>query len=374
MDKQITKYGGALPIRRETIEGGVGDINSTLFNVFRGFNHRGVGSIMPDNRDNQGFVFFTRPRLNLTYDNAYAARKLRPYLTDQADSIMRAIRVYLDPVSQNGGDVNYMRGTMSKSQLAPLLNTEKLPIVDCGLVRKDSPFIHILSEACMTLEGWPDETLDFYVSEPGVMKEQRALVDTYVDNYEVGDITATFRNVRGDVITHLFRCIMEYAGRTLGGELMPWPDSMMEYETDTDIRIWRLVLDESGRRLTKIGSAVSCIPYANPIGQTMNYDRSRTYHEDTREISIPFKSVGFEVNDPILIEEFNDTVYMFNDALYQAALDPKKRDKYVPVKHRYLDYFTYELDMTIHEETHELIWWAKRDYYDEVIKEFGLDE
>lgn len=373
MAKKITTNSGLIPISRETIASGHGDINTSFANVFRGTNHRGGGSIMSDNKDNQGYTFFTRPRLNLTQDNAYVSRKLRPYLTDDETSFMRAIRVYLDPVSQRGHDVNYLRGSFSGTANASRIRMDKDMVVDSPLVRKNSPFIHILSEALLTLSGWPDETLDFYTSEPGVMKETFSLVDTYIDNYETNDLTATFRNVKGDVITFLMRCWMEYTGRVLSGEMIPYLDSLMEFEVDYNTRIWRIVTDASGRKLTKIGSAVAGIPSANPIGQSMNYDRTRPYSEDTKEISVPFKCVGFEVNDPILVEEFNDTVYMFNADLEKAVVGGD-RSVYTPVKNAHLDFFTYELILTIDEATLNLVWWAETSYYNLIIEEYQLDD
>lgn len=371
MVKEITTNGGLTPISRESIASGLGDINTNYANVFRGFNHRGGGVAIPDNKDNQGYVFFTRPRLNLTQDNAYVSRKLRPYLTDDLSSVMRAIRVYLDPVSQRGHDVNYLRGSFNGLSSPSYIRMPDDMIVDSPLVRKDSPFIHILSEALLTLSGWPDETLDFYTAEPGMMKESFSIVDTYIDNYETNDLTATFRNIKGDVIPFLFRCWMEYTGRVLSGEMIPWMDSMMEFEVDYNTRVWRIVTDPSGRKLTKIGSAVAGIPSANPIGQSMNFDRTRPYSEDTKEVAVPMKFVGFEVNDPILVEEFNDTLFMFNTDL-EDAVERGVRTKYRPVAIEHLDYFTYELIMTIDEPTLNLVWWAEVDYYEKIIEEYQL--
>lgn len=372
MDKEIISHGGQIPIGRETIESGLGDINTSFANVFRGFNHHGTGSIMPDNKDNQGYIFFTRPRLNLTQDNAYASRKLRPYLSAGEASLLRAIRVYLDPVSQRGHDVNYLRGSRTGQAQPSLLKVDSKDIVDSPLVNKNSPFIHILSESLLSLQGWPDETLDVYTSEPGMMKETYSIADTYIDNYETGDLTATFRNIKGDVIPFLIRAWMEWIGRSMSGEILPWMDSVMEFEKSYETRIWRIVTDVSGRKVTKIGSAVAGIPTANPLGQTMNLDRQRPYSEDTKEISIPFKCVGFEINDPILVEEFNDTIYAFNPELENAILSGE-RNKYVSVPYSIIDYFKYELVMTIEEETLNLLWWAETDYYNKIIKEYQLD-
>jgi len=373
MGNKITTNKGLIPIGRESIESGLGDVNTTFANVFRGFNHRGGGTNMPDNKDNQGYTFFTRPRLNLTQDNAYISRKLRPYLTDDENSFMRAIRVYLDPVSQRGRDCNYLRGELHKRNHSSLINMSDDQRVDSPLVDMRSPFIHILGEALLSLTGWPDETLDVYTSDPGMMKESWSMVDTYIDNYESGDLTATFRNIKGDVISFLMRAWMEYTGRVLSGEMVPYLDSMMEFEIDYQTRIWRIVTDVSGRKLTKIGSAVAGIPTANPIGQSMNFDKSRPYSEDTKEISVPFKCSGFEVNDPILVEEFNDTIYMFNPDIENAVINGV-RTRYTPVEYKYLDYFTFELVMTIDENTWNLLWWAETSYYESIMQEYGLNE
>ncbi|MGZ7196756.1 hypothetical protein ACXWOC_11260, partial [Streptococcus pyogenes] len=51
---------------------------------------------MPINKTHYGYVFFTRPQLNMQTNNIKHVRNLLPLLTTQDKSIHRAIRCYLD--------------------------------------------------------------------------------------------------------------------------------------------------------------------------------------------------------------------------------------------------------------------------------------
>ena len=48
---------------------GCGALSDAYRLMLSGINHRGLGNPVRTNRDNSGIIFFTRPDLNLTYDN-----------------------------------------------------------------------------------------------------------------------------------------------------------------------------------------------------------------------------------------------------------------------------------------------------------------
>ena len=60
-----------------TRESGFGTYRQTVIELLAGLNNRGFGGMVPHNTDNQGLMLFTRPRLNLSYDNLAASRVQR---------------------------------------------------------------------------------------------------------------------------------------------------------------------------------------------------------------------------------------------------------------------------------------------------------
>jgi len=75
----------------------VSSIEQAGANAMYGLNHAKIDNIIPENRDNEGYVFFTRPQLNLTYGNISNMRKFMSLLSTQPNSIQRYVRVMLDP-------------------------------------------------------------------------------------------------------------------------------------------------------------------------------------------------------------------------------------------------------------------------------------
>ena len=57
----------------------------------------GQGAGLPKNTDTQGLVFFTRPTMNLSYDNLALDRRLSPLMTNDPQTYPFMIRSLLDP-------------------------------------------------------------------------------------------------------------------------------------------------------------------------------------------------------------------------------------------------------------------------------------
>ena len=350
-------------IEAVTVPGGRGDKRKTTTNIYLGHNTRGSDVNVPVNRDNQGLTFFTRPRLNLTYDNASVSRILLPFLSGGPDTLQCALLSYLDPVSQRGGasDSHFRGGFSLPPQGSPYHGNFKVPERKSILVDTRSPFIPILSNLLISLSGWPDEVLDTFTSDPGVSKETYSIADTYIRNYGTFDLTATFKNVDGDPITSLIRIWMEYMSNVMNGTMVPYPDTLMEYEIDYQTRIYRIILDSSRSKVRKIMSAAGCFPTANPSGADANYSSDRPYSDDNAQITMPLRCVGAEYNDPILITEFNDASYIFNPELEKAVNG--KSGAYVKVAPGDVELFNFEGYPIIDEDDWSFNWWVPVETY-----------
>jgi len=313
---------------------GLGSLTSATSNSMRGINHRGIGNPTNQNTDNHGLTFFTRPRLNLSYDNVSTARILTPLLTQSVNTLPRAIRVLLDHV-----------GAVSRDVTSPLVDDA-------------NAFIPLLTNNLLSISGFPDMNVDTYTSAEGIMKESYSMVDDIPSNYGTYDLTANFRNMAGDPISALFYTWTQYAARVANGSMLPYPEMIVENELDYCTRIYRLVLDPTRTYVQKIASCGAGFPTAVPLGASFNFSSDSPLSNDNAQISIPFRCMGIEYNDPINILEFNLTVILFNPMMG----DDTREALFVKLDKAEVLYFNYEGYPRIAEDF-ELEWWVEKVKY-----------
>lgn len=299
---------------------------SAITEIFHGIDHRDAGSSFQKNTDHQGLTLFTRPQLNLSYDNVLADRTLIPLLTSEPKSIYSAIRAMLDP----------RVGSAST------------------LIDPHMAFMPILTNTLINISGFPDVTLDTYTSPEGLRKESYSMVDSLADINNTYDLTATFANVKGDPITKLFHYWTRYSSNVYTGKMVPYPEKIIENEVDYQTRIWRIILDSTKRFVKSIGCANVCFPLAAPLGAAMNYSRETPFISENDQISIPFRCMGAEYDDPILYAEFNATVAAFNTGMWDRASNYRKLSKQEIIAYNYEGYPWINMD------TLELEWWVPK--------------
>lgn len=312
---------------------GLGQLSTATHNVFYGLNHRGVGNPIPLNADNQGLTFFTRPNLNLSYDNLSQERVLTPLLTAVPESYQTAIRDYLDP-----------RGSIKRKRRSPLVDAM-------------NPFIPLLSNNLLSLSGWRDPVLETYSSKEGTAKESWSMADDVAKDYGTSDLSASFRNLIGDPITLLFTAWRMYMARVYDGTLIPHPESIVENEIDYQTAIYRLILDPSRRFVQKIARTIA-FPTGVSLGAAFNYSSDSVYNQDNNsQINIQFRTIGAEYNDPILVSEFNALMCQFNPNM----ADQNRTRLMQKVDHMALSFFNYYGYPYIEPNTFELQWWVSKD-------------
>lgn len=319
-------------------ESGFSDIYGSIGDVFRGIDHRNGGASYQKNNDHQGLTLFTRPLLNLTYNNVLADRKLHSLLADDTRHIDRAIRVMLDPQLHKRN-------------------------VTSDIFDDRQAFLTLLSGTLLNVSGFPDTTLNTYTSPEGVRKESYNLVDDVAEINGSFDITASFANIAGDPVTKLFHVWTRYMGNVYSGDMVPYPEFIVENEVDYQTRIWRIKLDSTKRFVTKIGCAHACVPLADSLGAAFNYTNDRPYNADNDQISVPFRCAGAEYNDPLLFDEFNITVQYFNNQMRDENREL--------LMHRLSDVeitaFSFRGYPRIDPQTLRLEWWITKEEYRQTI-------
>ena len=335
---------------------GYGARNTSMFNTVYGINNINPGvSRAPANRDSTGYTFFTKPLLNLTYDNISTIRKLE-FLGDyNPRSMACAIRCMLSPFVEHP--------SMPRDNTPANANNRALMVDD------RNPFIPLLSNNLMDLSGWPDTSLDLYTSSEGIAKEVYKMVDGRPTYYGGYTLTGDFRNLRGDPITSLFTAWVEYQGWVSEGSIVPYTVMMAENEVDYMTRIYRLVMDESNTYVQKIAACGAAFPSAIPNAAAFNVNRSQNFSDANAQVSVPLECVGMIVNDPILYSTFNETVTMFNPDMDDSVRDERMvaMEGENVVYRRLLSNRCYPY---IHDD-YRLVWYAPIELFRRVI---GADD
>ncbi len=359
-DIEIGKDDVAYKAGRERIQqkSGRGDSARTISNIFMGYNHRMAPLYVPKNQDSVGYTFFTRPDLNLNEANVNASRRIREMLRGGYGSQVAAIIAMLDPLNE--------MTALTKSSIA-LGSALKSGI---GFDNKQA-FIPLLSSTLVSLSGFPDSTLDVYTSEEGLKREQWSMVDsTYQINYAFS-LSASFRNIEGDPITTLFAIWLEYMAGVKDGTFIPRYRNLVQREIDYQTRIYRIITDPTRKWVRKIGIANACFPLNDSLGAIMNVPGNAPFVTNNDQLDIQFQCNIAQYLDPILIQEFNDVVSMFNPGMYPLDEDdtvfvPKDGDL-VRLSDAELPYFNYYGYPHIDQNTYEISWHVSSDDYERIM-------
>lgn len=194
------------------------------------------------------------------------------------------------------------------------------------------------------------------------------MIDGIAKIYNKFSLSANFRNMIGDPISYLFYVWTQYATLVHEGVLDPRPESIVENEIDYNTRIYRLVLDPTRRYVQKLAACGAAFPLAISIGASFNYNEDKAFNSDNDQISVEFQALGAIYMDPILVQEFNDTVVMFN----QNMKDSTRASTYIKLKAEERPLFNYIGYPRIDPVTMELEWWVTKQDYKIIMTDLSL--
>lgn len=302
-------------LKRITRHAGVGSADSAMFNFMYGLDTRGTGDVLGLNQDHQGYVFFTKTNLNLSLGNIQGYRKLQYLADNNANSMATAVRSLLMP-KRIGSDFWLRNGATVDASLP------RSPMVDDNL-----PFNPLLTNSLESLSGWPDELTEWFVSEPGMRKQVTGYVDGPEKNYTDFTLNATYIRKENDPQHAFFNAWRVYMHAVGDGSINPWPESELEFETDYFINCYVLLTDHTKRYLHKIASlGGGMAPEGLPTGSDFNWSNQQAFNAESNRYSVPFKAYGVHYNDPIILDNFNDLVCMFNPPMWNVRLRENKRN------------------------------------------------
>lgn len=320
---------------------GQANLNKQASDTFFGLNITQRNASLPPNTENHGYVFFTRPLMNMSYDNLVVDRVLSSLLASDVESVQRKIRAYFDPRHPSPDWSNFEAKGVDNKQA----------------------FIPLLTNNIISLSGWPDFTLNTRTDPPGLYREAYSYVDDIPYNYETNDVVATFRNLTGDPITYMMLMWGWYMALAYEGRIMPYPDLLALNEIDYHTRIYRLVMDRTRTYVSRIAACGAAYPITAPVGNIFNFegDGSQSpFSNVDDQVSINFRYMGFTYYDNLLVYEFNTTVEEFN----RDMSDDNRSRNMVKLQNYEKNYFQRYAYARINEHTLELEWWVDKAYYE----------
>lgn len=316
----------------------LGSVDRAVSNNMYGLDHEGVKGLVPENRDNYGMVFFTRPQLNLTEVNIANIPDLYSYLNEDKASVHMYVRNMLDPrlhLSSKGG-------------------------ISSSLVDHQMAFIPVMTNNIKSLSGWPDTVAGTYTSSPGVRKQEWTIIDSNVDIGQTFDLDATFRNTMNEPIVNIMRLWVKVASGTYENMMSKYFDYILANRIDYNTRIYRLVLDSTKRYVQKIAATGVAFPVNIPDGRMFDFTDSGVYNDQNKDLNFRFKCTVAEYNKDITMHEFNLASSIFNPDLRKLT-NGEGSGSLVKIPHELLGNLNYRGYPFINPDTSELEWYISKN-------------
>ena len=300
------------------ISAGRGLAANRLTNSLMGYNHRIVNNPVPVNREVMGMVLFSRPDMNFDENNVANSRKLSDMAAQDRSSIDYSILAALDPLGfyTNARGENARLGVPCHSDI-PFDNLQA--------------FIPALTSHCMNFSGIPDGSVDNWLSEEGVKREQYGMADsTHAVNYGYSASTS-FTNMVGDFVPRMMDIWLEWMSGVKEGRFRPRTNNSIQRRIDYQSRAYILRFLPNGK-LVRFSCTGAMWPQNDNLGSMATYDRTKAMVADDANVSIQWQAIGARHNDPLYMDAFNRTVEFFNpDMIGDPAFDD-----YVPIGRNYL--------------------------------------
>jgi len=306
-------------------------VNNTLY----GFNtNLNEGANIYSVSESRGYVFFTRPQLNLSTPNIINVPKFRSLSNESEDSVHRFVRCTLDP---------YLYKNKIKS----------------SLVDDENPFISIMTNSISSMSAWPDPVLSSHVSKKTNRGAEWSIGDGILEINESFDIDCVFTNTVMEPILHLADTWLTYISSVLEDTARPYIGMVSDNEIDYNTRIYRIILDVTGRRVSKIAAVGAAYPVSCPMGEYFSYNAENYLSDKSKEVSVRFKCTVAMYNEDILIDEFNRHSMIFNPSV-RNMLTGKPHSLVKITDSDMLVSLSNRVYPLINRRTLELEWWIEK--------------
>jgi hypothetical protein len=268
---------------------GWGEHDHQLINNFSKFNRYGTRFVM-DNYVRTGYLFMTRPELNLTDTNLTQNRIMSLLRTTDYRTVQFAIRAYLD--------TRYAR-TNGFSRVA-----------QCPFLDWRNPFFTLITNNLTDFSGGPTYQIDAHTEVRWFLGESQSFA-TGSDSYKKPfDLQVGVVDPAGGPIAAAIKFWMLYIELINSGEMILYPDQIDDQILNYTVSFYRFMMDPSFQYIQRWAKYTGCFPISRNGASVFDYNTRDIFAEGCRKFSIGFRcgSGHVDEDDPIVIKEFNTLV------------------------------------------------------------------
>lgn len=333
-----------------------GRLSSVATDYLMGLNQTGEGVIAPPANDNSGMTFFTKPNLNLSYDNNVAIDKWR-FLNGDARTLGAAVRCALSPKV----------GLMRHSDWVTNFAVDDAQSVRSEITDDRQAFLTPFTNSIRSISGFPPLEVEVATGSEGFRKQAAIFADTVPADKGPISLSVALRNVEGSPVISMMDVWLEYIGFVGVGTINPYPYCIVEDEIDYMTAVYRFVMDPTMRFIRFAAWIPNLIPTMVDVGAVFNFsDRGAIPQE---EVALQFEGRGWFRNDPIIFVQFNRVVVSFNPSMG----DDRRDTEMVHIAHKNIELFKGRKSYPRVTTGFELQWWTTPEVWKDVQEEFQIE-
>lgn len=268
---------------------GFGDFDSQLQQTLIGFDRFQHGNFLPPSVQHVGYTFFSRPRLCLTSSSLRQDRIFAPLDTTDPNRLTFMMRCLLD--SKFSTDVR----NISKVNQCPYFNVK-------------NPFLSILGNNLLSMNGWPDPVLNFTTTPGGFFSEDHTQAVGYDRLSKTYNFSMVFKEIHQGIISDMFFYWHNYIGNVAVGTMLPYEDDSTERLLNYTVGIYRFILDPTRRHVVAYAKGTGSIPQAPSYGTRFNFNEGESILTNNTKLSMQFTINHVGYMDYAILMEFNSLV------------------------------------------------------------------
>lgn len=272
---------------------GAGSGNRLYQEALTEFDRFGVNIALP-NHETSGITFITRPEINLDTSSVRQDNILATLDDKGPDTIAFHLRCMLD-------------ARLAKEPKSILrTNADKSRIIN-----NDSPFINMLTNSFVSIQGAPDYILDTETSEGGFFGEDQTLALGSNRGNATSEVSISFKEIHGGIIRALFYYWVRWMDMSQLGTVVPYPYYIAARKLSYTCSIYRFILDPSKRTITAWAKYTGCFPKLGMSGAIFNVGEAEHYLSSAMTVTIPFTVNHVEYMNPLIFRDFNKLMRKF---------------------------------------------------------------
>ena len=285
---------------------GLGDYEYQLATALSKFNRFGL-SHGNQNYLKYGYIFITRPHLNLNSMNLKADRILNLLNTTNPNTIRFGIRIMLDTESARGKSLLGLN-EYGETEIVHEKGEIQEAALKCPYVDWRSPFFTWITNNITDFSGGPSYQLETDQDAGGYFGEQQALALANNSYKKPFDLSISVDDPYGgpiDAAIFYWTYVMQ---QQYLGTVVAYPEDIDDQLLNYTVSIYRFIMDFSGQYIQRAYKYTGCFPISRPGASVADFTKDQPFVEQARHFTIGFKcgSGNVDERDPIIIKEFND--------------------------------------------------------------------